>query len=61
MVHHWERIILWLLVAACGAMLVAYNLGLYEAEDVDPILGSLVGLTLLAFGLAGVRSEFRRR
>jgi hypothetical protein len=48
------------MVAACGAVLFSYNLGLYGGEQVDSILGSLVGLGLLAFGIAGLRNEYRR-
>ena len=37
------------------------NLGLYGADDVDPILGSLVGLTLLDVGPAEREARARRR
>ena len=60
MPRRWEQLLLWLMVAACGAVLFSYNLGLYGGEQVDSILGSLVGLGLLAFGIAGLRNEYRR-
>jgi hypothetical protein len=54
----WEWVLLWFIVAACGALLIAYNLGLYTGRVEEP-LGVIVGLVLLGFGALGLRSEYR--
>ena len=59
MFPRWERALLWFATAGCGAVLIAYVLGLYGDAVVEPWLGLLAGGVLLSLGLVGLKNEYR--